>query len=348
MSEPSTDTTTPSAPTSDGETLLDVRDLKIYYPIHTGLLMRHTGDVKAVDGVSFSIQRGETLGLVGESGCGKTTIGKGIMRLVDVTSGEIRFRTKDGSQVDLVPLTRGGMRPLRAEIQMIYQDPYSSLNPRWTVGDIIAEPLTVHHPELRREERDEKVAWLLERVGLTGEQAHRYPHEFSGGQRQRVGVARALATNPGLIVADEPVSALDVSIQAQVVNLLQDLQEEFGLTFLFIAHDLSVVEHISHRIAVMYLGNMCEIGSADELYRDPIHPYTRALLSAVPLPDPKLKRPDRIRLQGEVPSPLAKPSGCPFRTRCPLAEPSCADAIPQLEEVSPGRFVACPVVTNGK
>jgi oligopeptide/dipeptide ABC transporter ATP-binding protein len=331
---------------SSGKTLLEVNDLKIYYPIHSGLFMRHTGDVKAVDGVSFNIMPGETLGLVGESGCGKTTVGKGIMRLVDVTGGELIYHSRDGEPVDLVPLSRSELRPLRAEIQMIYQDPFSSLNPRWSVADIVAEPLTVHAKGMKRAEREEKVAWLLEKVGLTGEQAHRYPHEFSGGQRQRVGVARALATDPQLIVADEPVSALDVSIQAQVVNLMQDLQEEFGMAFLFIAHDLSVVEHISHRIAVMYLGNMCEIGPGRELYEEPIHPYSRALLSAVPLPDPDLQRPDRIRLSGEVPSPLAKPSGCAFRTRCPLAEPACAESQPKLEEVRPGRFVACPVVTK--
>ncbi len=335
-----TDATATKAP------LLEVKDLKIYYPIHSGLLMRHTGDVKAVDGVSFSINPGETLGLVGESGCGKTTVGKGIMRLVDVTAGQLRYCDSRGDIVDLVPLTRRQLRPLRSEIQMIYQDPFSSLNPRWTVADIVAEPLTVHNPEMSRAERMEKVIWLLEKTGLTGEQAHRYPHEFSGGQRQRVGVARALATHPRLIVADEPVSALDVSIQAQVVNLLQDLQDEFHMAFLFIAHDLSVVEHISNRIAVMYLGNMCEIGPGRELYEEPIHPYSRALLSAVPLPDPTLKRPDRIRLKGEVPSPLAKPSGCAFRTRCPLAQPSCAEEVPKFEEVRPGRFVACPVVTD--
>jgi oligopeptide transport system ATP-binding protein len=326
--------------------LLEVKDLKIYYPIHGGVFMRHVGDVKAVDGVSFTVEPGETLGLVGESGCGKTTVGKGIMRLVDVTSGELLFRRPSGDVVDLVPLSRSELRPIRAEVQMIYQDPYSSLNPRWSVADIVAEPLTVHNPEMSKTDREEKVAWLLEKVGLTGEQAHRYPHEFSGGQRQRIGVARALATNPSLIVADEPVSALDVSIQAQVVNLMQDLQEEFGLAFLFIAHDLSVVEHISNRIAVMYLGGMCEIGPGRDIYTDPIHPYSRALLSAVPLPDPTLERPDRIRLTGEVPSPLATPSGCAFRTRCPLAEPSCAETKPELVEVAPGRHVACPVVTK--
>ncbi|RMG14828.1 MAG: ATP-binding cassette domain-containing protein [Planctomycetota bacterium] len=328
------------------EPLLEVKDLKIYYPVHSGVFMRHTGDVKAVDGVSFSIEPGETLGLVGESGCGKTTVGKGIMRLVQVTSGQLLFRSQRGGVVDLVSLGKRELRPLRAEVQMIYQDPYSSLNPRWSVEDIVSEPLKVHAPEMSHTEREDKVAWLLEKVGLTPEQAHRYPHEFSGGQRQRIGVARALATNPRLIVADEPVSALDVSIQAQVVNLMQDLQEEFGLAYLFIAHDLSVVEHISHRIAVMYLGTLCEIGPADDLYREPIHPYSRALLSAVPLPDPKRRKRERVRLEGEVPSPLRKPSGCPFRTRCPLAEASCAEEVPALEEVRPGRFVACPVVTR--
>jgi oligopeptide transport system ATP-binding protein len=214
------------------------------------------------------------------------------------------------------------------------------------VGDIVGEPLTVHHPEMKAKERDERVAWILGKVGLTGEQAHRYPHEFSGGQRQRIGIARALVTSPRLLVADEPVSALDVSIQAQVLNLLQDLQEEFGLTYVFIAHDLSVVEHVSHRIAIMYLGHVVEIGPAQEVYRSPLHPYGRALLSACPLPDPDVERPDRIRLQGEIPSPLRKPSGCPFRTRCPLAQPSCESYVPRLEEVSPGRLLACPVVAK--
>jgi oligopeptide transport system ATP-binding protein len=332
---------------SDDETILEVRDLKVWYPVHGGVFLRKVGDVKAVDGVSFSVKRGETLGLVGESGCGKTTVGKAIMRLVNVTSGQIIYRRPDGTGVDLVPLGRGEMRPFRAEIQMIYQDPYSSLNPRWSVGEIVEEPLLVHHPELKPEQRREKVAWLLEKVGLTGEQGYRYPHEFSGGQRQRVGIARALATGPRLIVADEPVSALDVSIQAQVVNLLQDLQEELDLTLIFIAHDISVVEHISHRIAVMYLGHICEVAPGRELYETPLHPYARALLSAVPLPDPALERKERVRLAGEVPSPLAKPSGCPFRTRCALAEPACAQSVPKLEEVKPGRFLACPVVARG-
>jgi oligopeptide/dipeptide ABC transporter ATP-binding protein len=331
---------------ADEQDLLEVRDLKIWYPIHAGVFLRHVGDVKAVDGVSFSIKEGETLGLVGESGCGKTTVGKGIQRLVPVTDGSIVFRRESGEVVDLVPLSRREMRPIRAEIQMIYQDPYSSLNPRWSIGDIVSEPLRVHQPKLTIKEREDKVAWLLEKVGLTGEQAFRYPHEFSGGQRQRVGIARALATKPHLVLADEPVSALDVSIQAQVINLMQDLQQEFGLTYLFIAHDISVVVHISHRIAVMYLGNLMELGPAREVYEDPIHPYARALLSAVPLPDPKAERPDRIRLTGEVPSPRNKPSGCAFRTRCPLAEASCAEETPPLVEVSSGRYAACPVVTR--
>ncbi|HZU99668.1 MAG TPA: oligopeptide/dipeptide ABC transporter ATP-binding protein [Planctomycetota bacterium] len=326
--------------------LLEIKDLKIYYPVHAGVFLRKVGDVKAVDGVSLHVQRGETLGLVGESGCGKTTLGKGIMRLVKVTGGEILYRRNGEQPIDLVGLSRSELRPLRAEIQMIYQDPYSSLNPRWSVGEIVEEPLLVHKPELTAKQRQDEVAWLLEKVGLTGEQAYRYPHEFSGGQRQRVGIARALATRPRLIVADEPVSALDVSIQAQVVNLLQDLQEEFNLTIVFIAHDISVVEHIAHRIAVMYLGHVCEIGPSRDIYEKPLHPYSRALLSAVPLPDPTLERPDRIRLEGEVPSPVAKPSGCPFRTRCPLAEPACATTPPPLVEVKPGRFLACPVVAR--
>ncbi|HVR28495.1 MAG TPA: oligopeptide/dipeptide ABC transporter ATP-binding protein [Thermoanaerobaculia bacterium] len=327
--------------------LLEVRDLAIHYPIHSGVLMRRSGEVKAVDGVSFDVNEGETLGLVGESGCGKTTVAKGILRLVEITSGSIVFRRESGETVDLATLDRKAMRPVRAEIQMIYQDPYSSLNPRWPVGDIVAEPLTVHHSELSAAERRERVSWLLDKVGLSPDQAFRYPHEFSGGQRQRVGIARALATGPRLVIADEPVSALDVSIQAQVMNLMQDLQEELGLAFLFIAHNLSVIEHASHRIAVMYLGELAEVGPARAVYQNPLHPYTRALLSAVPLPDPDRRRPERTVLEGDPPSPRAKPAGCPFHTRCPLAQPDCAENEPRLEEGEPGHFVACPIVLRG-
>jgi oligopeptide transport system ATP-binding protein len=336
-----------SSPSGDRVPLLEVRDLVIHYPIHSGVLLRRTGEVKAVDGVSFAIEEGETLGLVGESGCGKTTVAKGILRLVEITAGSILFRRRDGDTVDLVELDRGAMRPIRAEIGMIYQDPYSSLNPRWPLEQIVAEPLTVHRPDLGSRERADRVAWLLEKVGLSRDQAYRYPHEFSGGQRQRIGIARALATGPRLVVADEPVSALDVSIQAQVMNLMQDLQDELGIAILFIAHNLSVVEHISDRIAVMYLGEIAEIGPARAVYQRPLHPYTRALLSAVPLPDPELERPDRIVLSGDPPSPIAKPTGCPFHTRCPLAQPGCATHHPVLEEAEPGHFVACPIVLRG-
>ncbi|MFC1679234.1 ABC transporter ATP-binding protein [Elusimicrobiota bacterium] len=324
--------------------ILDITGLKVYFPIHGGLFLRKVGEIRAVDGVSFEIKRGETLGLVGESGCGKTTVGKSIINLVPPTAGKVLFKRKSGEAVDLAKLTRHGMRPHRADIQMIFQDPYSSLNPRMSVGEIVEEPLRIHNPEMMRPEREERVAWVLEKVGLRGEQAARYPHEFSGGQRQRVGIARALATNPRCIIADEPVSALDVSIQAQVINLLQDLQEEFKLTYLFIAHDISVVEHISDRIAVMYLGDIVELGDSDVVANEPIHPYSRALLSAVPRPDPSLQRRERTILKGDVPSPLAKPSGCGFRTRCPIAKKECADSIPRLEEKAPGRFVACPYV----
>ncbi len=326
------------------ENLIDISNLKVHFPIHGGLFFKKIGDVKAVDGVSFSLKEGETLGLVGESGCGKTTVGKALINLVKSTSGEIKFPNEKGEKVNIANLSRSDMRPFRSDIQMIFQDPYSSLNPRMSVGAIIEEPLLIHNKEFTKKEREERVAWLLEKVGLRGEQATRYPHEFSGGQRQRIGVARALATNPKFIIADEPVSALDVSIQAQVINLLQDLQDEFKLTYLFIAHDLSVVEHISDRIAVMYLGNMVEIGTSQEINEAPLHPYSKALLSAVPHPDPSFQKRERIILTGDVPSPLAKPSGCGFRTRCPVARDECAENIPELKEKSPGHFVACPYV----
>lgn len=344
----------------DKDTILEIRNLKMHFPVYGGILRKIVAWVKAVDGVSFNIKKGETLGLVGESGCGKSTIGRTLVRLYKPTHGQILFYDK-GSVikenknnktkfedisyvVDLAKLNRKEMRPYRAEIQMIFQDPYSSLNPRLTVGDIIEEPMRIHPDKIDRTKFREKVEWLLEKVGLSKKHAIRYPHEFSGGQRQRIGIARALSTNPKIIIADEPVSALDVSVQAQVINLMQDLQEEFGLTYIFIAHDLSVVKHISHRIAVMYLGNIMELGPGDELYNNPIHPYSKALLSAVPIPDPTKKNKKRIVLEGDVPSPLAKPSGCTFRTRCPYAEKRCAESHPEMREIAPNRFVACHII----
>ncbi|PKM96880.1 MAG: peptide ABC transporter substrate-binding protein [Elusimicrobia bacterium HGW-Elusimicrobia-3] len=331
-------------PDTDRKHILEVSDLKVHFPIHGGLLLKQTGEVKAVDGVSFSMKPGETLGMVGESGCGKTTIGKALINLAPVTAGSIMFPGKDGTMTNIAGLNRSAMRPFRSRIQMVFQDPYSSLNPRMSVEAIVSEPLDIHLPELGRKEKREKVGWLLEKVGLRAAYASRYPHEFSGGQRQRIGLARALATNPAFIIADEPVSALDVSIQAQIINLLQALQDEFNLTYLFIAHDLSVVEHISDRIAVMYLGNMVELGTSGDVNRRPLHPYSRALMSAAPLPDPHKTRGERIILKGDVPSPLAKPSGCGFRTRCPIARPECADRVPELQEKAPGHFAACPYV----
>ncbi len=331
------------------EVLLEVEGLKVYFPVYGGVLQRKVAEVKAVDGVSFTVHRGETLGLVGESGCGKTTVGRAIVNIIrhiapDVyLEGHIHFHV-NGTVVDFLQLSKKEMKPYRRYVQMIFQDPYASLNQRLTVEQIIAEPMELHHPEMSSAEIKEKVAWLLEKVGLQPEYAMRFPHEFSGGQRQRIGIARALATNPNLIVCDEPVSALDVSVQAQVINLMEDLQEEFGLSYIFIAHDLSVVEHISDRIAVMYLGNIVEIGDAEEVYFHPRHPYAKALLSAVPHPDPSRKGKKRIVLEGDVPTPLAKPSGCPFRTRCPIARPECAEDMPPLIEKSPGHWVACPYV----
>ncbi|MFC1745453.1 ABC transporter ATP-binding protein [Candidatus Riflebacteria bacterium] len=324
------------------ELVLDVRDLKMYFPVYGGIFNTKIGDIKAVDGVSFKVYSGETLGLVGESGCGKSTTGRAIIRLYNPNSGSIYFHRKNGECVDLAVLNKWQMRPIRGEIQMIFQDPFSSLNPRMPIGTIIEEPLTVHARELTKRDREEKVAWFLNKVGLDPIVADRYPHEFSGGQRQRVGIARALSTNPRVIIADEPVSALDVSVQSQVINLMQDLQEEFGMTFIFIAHDLAVVEHIADRIAVMYLGNMVELAEGEELSKNPCHPYTRALLSAIPIADPKYKKKQRVVLEGDIPSPANKPSGCGFRTRCPIARPECSKAQPPFDEVRPGHFVACP------
>ena len=327
--------------------ILEVGDLRVSFPVVGGVLARKIAEVKAVDGVSFELEQGETLGLVGESGCGKSTVGRAVVNILRTMvygveiSGSVVYHHASGA-VDLARLSRKKMRPYRADIQMIFQDPYSSLNPRMMVGQIVEEPLTIHTSSPAAERKD-RVGWLLGKVGFTREQANRYPHEFSGGQRQRIGIARALSTNPKIVIADEPVSALDVSIQAQVVNLMRDLQDEFGLSYLFIAHDLSVVRHISDRIAVMYLGHIVEIGPGEMIYKTPLHPYSRALLSAVPRPDPEGAHDRRIRLSGDVPNPMRKPSGCAFRTRCPIAKPSCADAVPPLE-FKEGRWVACPWV----
>lgn len=318
------------------EVLLEVKNLKKYFTINSGMFGGQKEYVKAVDDISFTINKGETLGLVGESGCGKSTTGRTLIRLYDVTGGEVIF---DGAEIG--HMTESELKPYRKKIQMIFQDPYASLNSRMTVADIIGEPLDIHGIASGKA-RQERIFELLHTVGLSKDHASRYPHEFSGGQRQRIGIARALAVNPDFIICDEPISALDVSIQAQVVNMLEDLQNEYGLTYLFIAHDLSMVKHISDRIGVMYLGKMAEVADSNELYEKPMHPYTQALLSAIPIPDPEVTRKtERIILEGDVPSPLNPPSGCRFRTRCQYAMERCSSEEPKLQDIGGGHQVAC-------
>lgn len=322
------------------DVLLEIKNLKKYFPIYGGLMGNKVEHLKAVDGVSFQIRKGETLGLVGESGCGKSTIGRTIIRLYDITDGEIIY---DGTE--LGRLSQKNMRPYRKRMQMIFQDPYASLNSRMTVGDIIGESLDIHGLS-QGPDRQKRIYELLDKVGLVKDHANRYPHEFSGGQRQRIGIARSLAVNPDFIICDEPISALDVSIQAQVVNMLEDLQKEFGLTYLFIAHDLSMVKHISDRIGVMYLGKLVELADAADLYENPLHPYSQALLSAIPIPDPAVAKANkRIVLQGDVPSPLNPPSGCRFRTRCRYAMDICAQVEPPLLDMGGGHMSACHLNT---
>ena len=319
--------------------VLDVRDLRKFYPIHRGLLGRADGQVRAVDDVSFTIDRGETLSLVGESGCGKTTTSRCILRAIAPTAGEIRFRTESGAEIDVARLPRKQLRPLRRQMQMIFQDPFSSLNPRMTIAEIIGEPLLVNGMT-DGSERNARVAELLELVHLPSQYLNRFPHAFSGGQRQRIGIARALALSPSLIVADEPVSALDVSVQAQIVNLMLELQDRLGIAYLFVAHDLSVVKHVSHRVAVMYVGKIVEIAPTEALFAAPRHPYTEALLSAVPVPDPR-RRARRIVLEGDVADPSDPPPGCAFHPRCRYAIERCRQEVPALEEVAPGHWVRC-------
>ena len=317
------------------EKLLEIKNLKKYFPVKEGVFRKTVAHVKAVDDISFFIKRGETLGLVGESGCGKSTAGRTILRLLEATEGEIWFEGKN-----LLALDKKELREMRKEMQIIFQDPYASLNPRMTVADIVGEPMDIHNLASNKKERNNKVADILDTVGLGPEYMKRYPHEFSGGQRQRIGVARALAVDPSLIIADEPVSALDVSIQAQVINLLQDLQTDFDLTYLFIAHDLSVVKHISDRVAVMYLGKLVELADKKELFDDPKHPYTQSLLSAIPVADPTYEK-ERIILEGDVPSPVDPPSGCRFHPRCPYAMDVCSEVEPEFKEYGEGHFAAC-------
>ncbi len=321
--------------TATEEELLEIKNLKKYFPVKSGVFRKTVGYVKAVDDISFSIKKGETLGLVGESGCGKSTTGRTILRLLEATAGEIHFEGKD-----VLSLDKQEMRSMRKEMQIIFQDPYASLNPRMTVADIVGEPLDIHKLVKNKREKREKVEEILKSVGLGKEHMNRYPHEFSGGQRQRIGVARALAVDPKLIIADEPVSALDVSIQAQVINLMQDLQKEFGLTYLFIAHDLSVVKHISDRIAVMYLGKIVELSDKKDLFAEPLHPYTQSLLSAIPVADPTYKK-ERIILEGDVPSPIDPPAGCRFHPRCQKAMDICSKEEPEFKEYKDGHFAAC-------
>ena len=325
--------------TNNNLNILEVENLKMYFPIYRGVLQRLVGHVKAVDGVSFKLKEREVLGLVGESGCGKTTVGRTILRLYEPTEGEILFRRKKGDWVDVATVRPREMKTLRREMRMIFQDPFSSLNPRLTVKDIISEPLVIHNVA-KGKEAEHRVAELMVAVGLNPSYMRRYPHEFSGGQRQRIGLARTLSLNPRLVIADEPVSALDVSVQAQVLNLLKGLQQDLGLTLIFIAHDLSVVEHISDRIAVMYVGKIVEMAETNELLRNPLHPYTEALLSAIPPADPDI-HPNRIRLEGEVPSPANPPSGCIFHPRCNYAQDICRTTVPALIEDSPGHFASC-------